>query len=236
MRTYKKFTLIGSSHIAQQSVDEVREAIEGGKPDIVALELDSKRAYGLLHKPKKADRKYMIKRLGLKGYLFAVIGEFAQKKLGEIVNIEPGSEMLSAIKLARENNCRIALVDQDIEITLRKLSKKITFREKLRFVKDIIIGLVWKKDAEVFDLTKVPSEELIQKLMKQVKERYPNVYQVLVHERNIIMSRNLLHIISLEKDKRILAVVGAGHAEDIFSLVRKGMDKIYIDSESPGAQ
>ena len=36
---YKNLTIIGTSHIAKQSLDDVETAIEHGKPDIVALEL-----------------------------------------------------------------------------------------------------------------------------------------------------------------------------------------------------
>ena len=41
------------------------------------------------------------------------------KKLGKIVNTKPGDEMRAAIKLAKENNIKIALIDQRIEITLK---------------------------------------------------------------------------------------------------------------------
>ena len=71
-----------------------------------------------------------------------------------------------------------------------------------------------------FDLRKVPSKELIDKLMKGVKTRYPNVYKVLVHERDIYMAKALNKLINTEKDKRIVAIVGAGHEESIIKHIR----------------
>ena len=47
---YQNLTIIGTSHIAQQSLDDVKKAIEEGKPDIVAIELDSKRLHSLFRK------------------------------------------------------------------------------------------------------------------------------------------------------------------------------------------
>jgi len=46
---YKNLTIIGTSHIARQSLEEVKSAIEKIKPDIIAIELDRKRYYGLTH-------------------------------------------------------------------------------------------------------------------------------------------------------------------------------------------
>ena len=53
MRTYKNLTIIGTSHIAIQSIREVGNVIMLQKPSIVALELDTDRFYGLMQKKKE---------------------------------------------------------------------------------------------------------------------------------------------------------------------------------------
>ena len=50
MHQHKNITIIGTSHIARESINEVKDQIENNQPDIIALELDPKRAYALLHK------------------------------------------------------------------------------------------------------------------------------------------------------------------------------------------
>ena len=55
-------TIIGTSHIARQSIREVKEAIEKGKPDIVALELDRQRLPALLRKDHRGPRMSDIGR------------------------------------------------------------------------------------------------------------------------------------------------------------------------------
>ncbi|MBN4049096.1 TraB/GumN family protein, partial [archaeon AH-315-M20] len=188
---YKNLTIIGTSHIAKQSLEEVERAIEGGKPDIVAVELDKKRLYSLFKKNQGKMRIYDITRVGIKGFVFALIGAWAEKKLGKLVGVSPGSEIKTAIKLAKKHNMKIALIDQDIEITLRRFSKSLTWREKWNFVVDIVKAVFMKQKQIEFDLTTVPSKKIIRKLVGKVKKRYPNIYKVLIEERNKVMARNL---------------------------------------------
>ena len=119
-----KIKIIGSSHIAKKSFEGVKRAVEEFSPDIIALELDPKRAYSLLQKKGKPNYFLMLKRVGIKGFLFALIGGFAQKKLGKIVGVEPGAEMKASLLIAKKTNTRVMLIDQDIEVTLKKLSKQ----------------------------------------------------------------------------------------------------------------
>jgi len=218
---FKNLKLIGTSHIAKESVEAVKNYIAHQKPDIVAVELDRSRLAALFD---KRDRKFHfkdIKRVGLSGFIFSLIGAWVEKKLGEKVGVAPGSEMLSAIKLAEQSGAKIALIDQDIGITLRRLSQSFSWKEKFRIIVDIIKGVVWRKSVVSFDLRKVPSEKLIQKLMKEVKVRYPNLYRVLVSERNEVMAQRLAKLIKDFPEKRILAVIGAGHESELIILVKK---------------
>jgi len=132
----------------------------------------------------------------------------------------PGSEMKKAVKLAKKNKIKIALIDQDIEITLRKFSKSLTWKEKWNFFADVVKAVFSKKKTLEFDLTKVPSKNVIKKLVGQVKKRFPNVYNVLIEERNHIMAENLRKIMEMHPDKKILAIVGAGHEDDILNLIK----------------
>jgi pheromone shutdown-related protein TraB len=215
----KNIIILGTSHIAQQSIDQIQKTIEQEKPDIIAIELDAQRFRALLSNQKNKISLRDIRRIGLKGYLFALIGSYLQKKLGQSVGVAPGSEMLKAIKLSRKNKIPLALIDQDIEVTLKRFSQKLTWKERFRFVIDLVKGLLFRKKTlekfEGLDLTKVPSEELIIKLIGEVKKRYPNVYQVLVHERNKVMINNLKFISKQNPEKKILVIVGAGHQKSL---------------------
>ncbi len=219
MLSYRNIYLLGTSHIAQESIDQVKEFIEAKKPEIIAVELDQKRVYALFHKKKLSIKD--IKQLGVKGFLINLVGAYIEKKLGKLVGVHPGSEMKTAIKLAKKHKLTMALIDQDISITLKRLSKSITWREKLRFIKEIIKGIITRKQQiEPFDLKKTPPKETIEKMIQMVKQSYPNVYKVLVEERNQVMAKNLYSLMTNNPDKKIFAIVGAGHEEGIIKILR----------------
>ena len=223
---YKNLIIIGTSHIAAQSIKEVEEIIKKEKPEIIALELDKKRFFALIHKQKRKISLKDIRRIGIKGFIFNMLGAWIEKKLGKIVNVKPGAEMITAIKLAQKNKIKIALIDQDIEITLQRLSLFLTWKEKCNFIIDIIKSIIFPKSElkqigiKRLDLTKVPSKKLIRKLIKKVKERYPNIYKVLIEERNQIIAHNLSNIISKNPEKKVIAIIGAGHEEEIIKLIK----------------
>ena len=218
--------IIGTSHIAKQSVNEIKTAVKEFQPEIIAVELDVQRAAALLSKEKNKVRLADILKIGIKGYLFVKIGQYVQQKLGQMVGVSPGSEMKTALMLARKNKLKIALIDQPIQITLKNFSKNLTWKEKFRFAADFFKGIFFRKrqmkelGLENFDLTKVPAEEVIEKMMVPVKKRYPNVFKTLVSDRNKYMVRKLVQLLRKNPDKRILCVVGAGH--------KKGMEELLL--------
>ena len=225
---YKNLTVIGTSHIAQQSVEDIRHTFEYIKPGIVAVELDAARLHSLLHKgPAQRLKISDIKHIGVTGWLFAALGGYVQKKLGKMVNLTPGSDMLTAIRLAKDYSARVYLIDQDVKRTLQRLSKAFSFREKLRVGGDIFRGIFFRKSEmkryglDSFDLTKVPDKKIIKKMMLILKERYPNIYKVLIEERNEFMASKLARLMAKHPETQIVAVIGAGHEDELLEIVKK---------------
>ncbi len=211
--------LVGTSHIAEESIKNVAEVIEQFKPCIVGVELDKPRFYSLVHEKEQISSLSWqnIKAFGVKGYIFAVIASIISKKLAKIVGTKPGDDMLSAIKTAKKNGLTIALLDQPINITLKHFSHTLSWKEKLNFFVDIVRGIIFpQREAKRyglkgFDMKKVPAEQVIVKMLEFVKHRYPNIYRVLIEERNIYMARKIRQFQQKYPDKVIVAVVGAGH-------------------------
>ena len=218
---YKNLVLLGTSHIAKQSMHEVKKYIEEGHPHIIAIELDTKRLPALMHKgPRKIEFRN-IRSIGLKGFIFSLFGAWAEKKLGKIVGVAPGSEIKQAIMIAKKENIELALIDQDIEITLKRLSKTLTWKEKFNFLSDIIQALFTRSKELDFDLRTVPDKKIIRKLTDKLKERYPNVYRVLIEERNFVIAKNLKELMASNPDKKILVILGAGHVDDVLELIKQ---------------
>ncbi|MBT3416554.1 conjugal transfer protein TraB [Candidatus Woesearchaeota archaeon] len=218
---YNNLSIIGTSHISKHSVEEVKDHILTKNPDIIAIELDRSRAHALLSKKKKIKLKD-IKKIGVTGIIFGLIAGYIEKKLGKLVKTKPGSEMLIAIKLAKKENIPILLMDQDIRITLKKISKGMPLKEKLKFLKDLIFSKTNQKELEKIDISKVPTDKIIEEMTKEFKKRYPTLYKILITERNEIMAKNLNNLIINNKDKKILAIMGAGHKKEIEKILKNG--------------
>ena len=224
---YKNLIIVGTSHIAEQSVREVSEAIEKYDPDIIAIELDEKRLHALLHEQKGRMRLSDIRSVGVSGWLLAAIGGYFERKLGKSVGMKPGIEMLTAVRLAKEKGKKLALIDQDISVTLKKFSKEFRFSEKFRLFTDLIKGIfsgkkeMKKYGLDEFDLQKVPDKKVIERLILSVKKRYPSFYKVLIEDRNKYMAKNLAYIMHNNPKSKIVAVVGAGHGKELLELVKK---------------
>jgi pheromone shutdown-related protein TraB len=216
---YKNLVFLGTSHIAKQSLDEVKRLIEEEKPDILALELDRKRLNALMSNEKRKIEMKSVRRIGFKGFLFSLFGAWAEKKLGKLVGVAPGSEMKQAVKIAGKKNIKVALVDQDIEITLRNLSNSLSWKEKMNFIADIAKAMFLKSENIEFDLSTVPSKKVIKKLTGRLKERYPSLHKTLIEERNAVIAGNLKKLMDSEPDKKILAILGAGHIDDVLKLL-----------------
>lgn len=213
---YKNLQIIGTSHISGQSIREVEHVISTIRPKIVAIEIDQKRLPALLS-GKRAIKLSQIKHLGLKGFLINLLGSYIENKLGQKVNILPGSEMKAAIHAAKSINAKVALIDQDIDITLKRLSKQITAREKLKFLKEILAALLLGHHKIKIDLHKVPSKQLIITLTNKIKKDYPSIYKVLIEERDFYMAKALYKLSTQNPNEKIVAVVGAGHEDGIIS-------------------
>jgi pheromone shutdown-related protein TraB len=219
-----RLSVVGTSHISRESADVVVRAIRRIAPAIVCLELDPKRFYSLMH-PQKAHFSFLgIRRMGLKGWLFMVFAGWAEKKLGKLAGASPGWEMLSAVRECRKNNIKIALVDQDVEVTMKRLSGAITWKEKLRFVFDLA-SAPFSRRKFVFDLKKAPGNDLVELLLKDALEKYPNVYRVLVKERNSVIARNIAKVLK-ENAGNVVAVVGAGHEKEVKRILSQSIDAV----------
>ena len=219
MLVYKNLTIIGTSHIAIESIKEVTSFIKEKKPSIIALELDKPRFFSLMQQ-KKGSKFSLLKEMGIKVFLLNLIGAWIEKKLGKLVGVSPGSEMRKAALLAKKQNAKIMLIDQDARITIKKLTL-IPAKEKYRIFLDILKSR-FKKDEKIkIDLRKVPEKEFIKTILKKIEERYPTVYKVLIKERNDVMAKNLYKLITQFPEERVVAIVGAGHEEELVHDIKK---------------
>ncbi|MCJ7570478.1 MAG: TraB/GumN family protein [Candidatus Thermoplasmatota archaeon] len=208
--------LIGTAHISQESVEEVKKVIEEYKPDIVAVELCQRR-YDSITKKQEWENTPIDKLLkGDNAYLLLAqtfLGSI-QRKLGKEYGVEPGSEMIAAIDEAKKHNLKVALIDRDISITLKRAWKKMGLREKFRLTWEFLKAILGydEEELEELDLKKLMDQDVISSLMEEFGEIAPSVTTVLIHERDKYIAKKIL---DESKKGKVVAVVGAGHLNGI---------------------
>ncbi|MCX8172652.1 MAG: TraB/GumN family protein [Archaeoglobaceae archaeon] len=213
----KKLILIGTAHVLQKSVEEVKNVIEKEKPDAVAVELCYARYKALLGEREEVKVIDILKKGDFFLILIQLLLGYFQRKIGEEMKTKPGEEMLTAINKAKEINADILLIDRDITITFKRLWNQMSFFEKLRFLYHILRG-AFGRDLDVEDILK---EDIIDLLVKEFRKVSPKAAKVLIDERDEFMAFNLIK--AMEKYNKIVAVVGAGHKKGIMDAIERGV-------------
>ncbi len=217
--------LLGTSHVAKQSANEIKETIELIKPEVVGIELDIDRFKKLMSDGKRHQKPSMIetvKEIGVSGYVFAQIAGFVQSQIGKSLNIDPGVDMKTAYLEAKANSIPTALIDLHIKKTLKKFSA-LGFGKKMKMFSNLFIKSFKKEYRESlqFDVKEgVPDDETIVKMLSIVEKEVPDMYKILIADRNIYMCDRLMKL----KEKHegpILAVVGAGHVEGMLEILKQ---------------
>ncbi len=201
-------TIIGTAHISQDSIDEVKEKIHEIRPDVVAVELCEPRYRGLTEK-KDIPIIDLIKGKNAMFVITNVLLSLIQRRLGEEVGIKPGMEMLTAIDTAQELGIQFALVDRDIGITLKRALSKMGLMEKLRVLKEMVFAFDLSEEDIATEINELKKEDKIKDVLEVLQEVSPNLYEVMVRERDAYMARKLIAL--QEKFGNVVAVVGAGH-------------------------
>jgi pheromone shutdown-related protein TraB len=209
----ERLRLIGTAHVATASVEAVNAQIAEFKPDIVAVELCQGR-YDTLVNERRLDNEGLLKVIKEgKAPMILVQSMLGaeQRKLGLDEGQQPGAELLAAVQTARSAGCEVALVDRDIQVTLRRAWKRMRFKEK----RQLMMSLLGDEeedddDLDVNDL--LQDADLLTSMMQELKGFSPGAGEVLIDERDAYIAGKLQ---ALPSDKKVLAVLGAGHLEGV---------------------
>ena len=138
----KEIILLGTAHISQKSVDEVKEAIENEKPDVVGVELDAQRLKQLKQGTQWQNTNISKVISDGQTYLFllSLLLANVQRQLGQKIGMKPGLEMMRAIEIAEEKKIPIMLLDRDVNITLKRAMQKTSLIEKFKLLFSIVEG------------------------------------------------------------------------------------------------
>ena len=215
--------IIGTAHVSEESVHEVKDAIYEHHPDVVAIELDRGRYTKLKEEMMGIERDdtisvtKIIKENKVSLFFTTTLLSYFQSKIGADLDVAPGSEMIGAIEASEDLGIPIALIDRDINITLQRALNKMGFIEKAKFIFSLIGSVFGLDDEEEIDIEELKNPENLDDLMEMFKDEAPSVHEVLVHERDAYLAGSIMKI----PQDHVIAVVGAGH--------KPGIEK-YLDN------
>jgi pheromone shutdown-related protein TraB len=208
--------IVGTAHVSQKSVEEVRGAMEEFHPDVVAIELDPARYAVLKQEEKPPAVADVLKSNQFTELLVQWTLAHLQRRIGMEVGVEPGAEMKAAIQEAEARHLPLALVDRDIRITLNRFWYSLSFLEKLKMGYALAVSLVSTETQEI-DVEELTREDVISLALQEFRKFSPHGAQALIDERDAYLAGQLLALTG--RHERVLAIVGAGHVEGIRKLL-----------------
>ncbi len=209
-----QFTLIGTAHVSQKSVEMVEELIESGKFDCVAVELCEPRYKNLTNSSwwKNLDifQIFKQKRAGL--LLINLALTAYQKRLGEKLGVEAGKDMQRAVELAHENDLRLELIDRDISTTLQRIVRRVSFWQKIKLFTGLIASVFVGEEITEKQVEELKQGDLLHSVVDEFGEHLPAIKEVLIDERDEYMTGKLAALAEGNSPpNHVVAMVGAGH-------------------------
>tara|TARA_Y100000589_G_scaffold87791_2_gene82033 strand:+ start:5881 stop:7050 length:1170 start_codon:yes stop_codon:yes gene_type:complete len=205
--------LLGTAHVATTSVEAVKEQIETYQPQIVGVEL-CKTRHDALVEGRRLDKeglRRVIKEGKAPMVLMQAMLSAEQRRLGLNEGQEPGAELLAAVETAKAAGIEVALVDRDIQVTMRRAWKKMKWRERFR-----LLFSLFGDDEELeedFDLDELLTDsDLLSTMMEDLKEFSQGAGEALIDERDRYIAEKIMQS---KTEEKMLVVVGAGHLKGI---------------------
>jgi pheromone shutdown-related protein TraB len=197
-----RIILVGTGHVFQESVDLARSTILQVHPDHVALELDYHRMKALQSRSQEKPAFRDMLKMGVRIAILGTILSYFQSKVGKETGVFPGAEMLEAMKAAEEVGAHIALIDQEMTVTLHRITSSMSLFSILKIM--FYMLLPTKITIDAID------RDMVEDMTQELRRLSPSAYRVLLEERDSIMAHNILTL-----SGTIVVVVGAGHVKGI---------------------
>ena len=232
--------LCGTLHVAERSVDMVKEAIQLLKPNYVVVELCEQRLDALVedeevHQQLQSITLGEVIRRGMKDKSIRTFGigllAWLQLRAATTVNSKLGGEINGACKEAYLQKSTVVLGDRLYQITIQRIFDRLTLIEKIRMGFLLSWELISLSFGRISDYIKKTEQDqsFIQDELDRFSELLPSLADVIINERDEYMSRIILDLsrvafpirtidsekLENRKKGKILVVLGAGHLQGV---------------------
>ena len=231
---YASVSLIGTVHVSKTSKERVINSINNLKPDIVSIELDTKRLRKLYD--KNAD---FVTGKQSSSSLFVKLLKKQQKSLlnhDELLK-SGNADMMPAINTAKDNKCKIALIDVSIKelkddiksnmyengkINLELINQSSdevldNLKKLLSHQKEINKFIDYKNSkkgiVDYIELMEQRPPNEIQDNFEPLKNILPEVYTAFITERDKNMAGQIHWL--RRNNNSVVSVMGKGHLNGV---------------------
>jgi pheromone shutdown-related protein TraB len=233
------YYVVGTAHVSQKSVDDVRTVIDTVHPDVVCVELCKARYDALTKDSAFRDLDvFKVVREGKTLYLLAHLALSSyQRRIGASLGVQPGAELVTATKTAAKRNIPVELIDRDINITLKRTWRNLGVWRRLT----LLWGLLGGSDDDDDDadvVTEATVENLkepkaLSEMLTELGRAVPEIKGPLVDERDQYLASKMRD--AGAGKKTVVAVVGAAHVPGMTEQLDKPVDRVKLEIIPPPA-
>jgi len=202
-------TIIGTGHVFN-ICEPMMFFVKHIWPDCVLVELDEKR-FGVLNAPADAvEQKPEENKDDEKAWIYTKTAEY-QKRMAEEHGSTVGAEMITAVNTGKLVGAEIGFIDIDASNIMEEIWNEMSAREKMRYS----LSSFKERFSKAKDADKVAEEFGTNgdKMIADMRKKYPTLVRKLIDERNDHMSKEILRY--AERFNNIVVVVGDAHVEGI---------------------
>jgi pheromone shutdown-related protein TraB len=232
------FHIVGTAHVSQRSVEEVREVIARVRPEVVCVELDATRHEALTKANAFRDLDvFKVVREGRTLYLLAHLALASyQRRIGASLGVKPGAELLAAVEAARADGIAVELIDRDINITLKRTWRNLGLWKRSLLLSSLVVGFDTDKQRPATPLTEQAIEDLkepkaLSEMLSELGRLVPQIKAPLIDERDQYLASRLGD--AGAGRRTVVAVVGAAHVPGILERFGTPIDRAALDRVPP---
>lgn len=227
----REIYIVGTAHVSRSSVQDVARTIETLRPDTVCVELCQPRYRAIVHQDawRSMDIFKVIRQKRAVFLLAQLVLTVFYRRLGQHLGVQPGAEMIEAIRRAEQHNARLVLADRPIETTLRRVWGHLTVWNRFKMVLQIAVGLIVSDSVDETLVEEMKNQDQLEHILSAFTKSFPEVKKRLIDERDLYLA---YHIQNAPGEK-IVAVVGAGHVPGICRVLGQALDPQPLLSVPP---
>lgn len=227
----KRFFLVGTAHVSEESVEDVRRTIEIVQPDSICVELCPARHQAMMQRDnwRKMDIYKVIKEGKAVFLMIQLVLQAFYRKIGDKLGVQPGAEMMEGVRLAGETGATLVLADRDVQVTLKRVWGFLGFWKKFQLLTQLMASVFVDDDVDKTLIEDMKKKDQLAAIMGAFAEDFPQIKERLIDERDIYLAQKIRRA----PGTNIVAVVGAGHVPGMQQHFGRDIDLAPLEELPP---